>query len=106
MAILSAKGNLLWVNRALSDFLGYQESELMHSSLKAVTHKDDLVTATAGLKSMLQRKSDFLQMEVRHQRRGGEQVWALWNVARFTDASDDGTYLILHLQKSPERNRP
>ncbi|HEX8117695.1 MAG TPA: diguanylate cyclase, partial [Pyrinomonadaceae bacterium] len=103
MAILSGKGNLLWVNRALCDFLGYAESELMYSSLKGVTHKDDLVTALAGLKSMLKRKSDFLQMEVRHQRRGGEQVWALWNVARFTDARDDETYLILQLQDITER---
>jgi diguanylate cyclase (GGDEF)-like protein/PAS domain S-box-containing protein len=105
MAILSGKGNLLWVNRALCDFLGYAESELMYSSLKAVTHKDDLVTALAGLKSMLKRKSDFLQMEVRHQRRGGEQVWALWNVARFTDARDDETYLILQLQDITERKQ-
>ena len=105
MAVLSAKGNLLWVNRSLCDFLGYAESELMYSSLKAVTHKDDLVTALAGLKSMLKRKSDFLQMEVRHQRRGGEQVWALWNVARFTDARDDETYLILQLQDITERKQ-
>ncbi|MFL6337322.1 MAG: putative bifunctional diguanylate cyclase/phosphodiesterase [Pyrinomonadaceae bacterium] len=105
MAILSAKGNLLWVNRSLCDFLGYAESELMYSSLKAVTHKDDFVTAVAGLKSMLKRRSDFLQMEVRHQRRGGERVWALWNVARFQDARDDETYLILQLQDITERKQ-
>ena len=105
MAILSAKGSLLWVNRSLCAFLSYSESELMYSSLKAVTHKDDLVTALAGLKSMLKRRSDFLQMEVRHQRRGGEQVWALWNVARFQDASDDETYLILQLQDITERKQ-
>ena len=105
MAILSAKGNLLWVNRSLCDFLGYAESELMYSSLKAVTHKDDFVTAIAGLKSMLKRKSDFLQMEVRHQRRGGEQVWALWNVARFQDGREDETYLILQLQDITERKQ-
>jgi diguanylate cyclase (GGDEF)-like protein/PAS domain S-box-containing protein len=105
MAIISAKGNLLWVNRSLCAFLGYAESELMYSSLKSVTHKDDFVTALAGLKSMLKRRSDFLQMEVRHQRRGGEQVWALWNVARFQDARDDETYLILQLQDITERKQ-
>ncbi|HEX8149652.1 MAG TPA: diguanylate cyclase, partial [Pyrinomonadaceae bacterium] len=105
MAILSAKGNLLWVNRSLCDFLGYAESELMYSSLKAVTHKDDFVTAVSGLKSMLKRRSDFLQMEVRHERRGGEQVWALWNVARFQDGRDDETYLILQLQDITERKQ-
>jgi diguanylate cyclase (GGDEF)-like protein/PAS domain S-box-containing protein len=105
MAVLSGKGNLLWVNRSLCSFLGYEESELMHSSLKAVTHRDDFATAIAGLKSMLKRKSDFLQMEVRHQRRGGEQVWALWNVARFADARDHETYLILQLQDITERKQ-
>ena len=98
MAVLSSKGGLLWVNRSLCAFLGYTESELMHSSLKAITHKDDLAPALAGLKGMLRQRSDFLQMEVRHQRRGGEQVWALWNVARFEDAQNDETYLVLQLQ--------
>jgi diguanylate cyclase (GGDEF)-like protein/PAS domain S-box-containing protein len=105
MAVLSAKGSLLWVNRSLCSFLGYAESELMSSSLKAVTHEDDLMTALAGLKSMLRRRSDFLQMEVRHQRRGGEQVWALWNVARFQGARDAETYLILQLQDITERKQ-
>ena len=105
MAIISAKGSLLWVNRSLCSFLGYSESELMYSSLKSITHKDDLVTALAGLKSMLKRRSDFLQMEVRHQRRGGGQVWALWNVARFRDERDDETYLVLQLQDITERKQ-
>jgi diguanylate cyclase (GGDEF)-like protein/PAS domain S-box-containing protein len=105
MAVLSAKGKLLWVNRSLSAFLGYTESELMYSSLKSITHKDDLVPALAALKSMLRQRSDFLQTEVRHQRRGGEAVWALWNVARFQDPRDDETYLVLQLQDITERKQ-
>ncbi|MET0624951.1 MAG: EAL domain-containing protein [Pyrinomonadaceae bacterium] len=105
MAILSAKGKLLWVNRSLSAFLGYTESELMYSSLKGITHKDDLGPALAALKSMLRQRSDFLQTEVRHQRRGGELVWALWNVARFQDPGDDETYLVLQLQDITQRKQ-
>jgi diguanylate cyclase (GGDEF)-like protein/PAS domain S-box-containing protein len=105
MAVLSSKGKLLWVNRSLCAFLGYSESELMYSSLSAVTHKDDVEPLLAGLKSMLRQPSDILQMEVRHQRRGGEQVWALWNVARFEDAQDDETYLVLQLQDITERKQ-
>jgi diguanylate cyclase (GGDEF)-like protein/PAS domain S-box-containing protein len=105
MAVISSKGQLLWVNRSLCTFLGYAESELMYSSLKAITHKDDVGPALAGLKSMLRQQSDFLQMEVRHHRRGGEQVWALWNVARFRDAHDDETYLVLQLQDITERKQ-
>ncbi len=105
MAILSSKGKLLWVNRSLSAFLGYTESELMYSSLKSITHKDDLAPALAALKSMLRQRSDFLQTEVRHQRRGGDPVWALWNVARFQDSSDDETYLVLQLQDITERKQ-
>ena len=105
MAVLSSKGKLLWVNRSLCAFLGYAESELMYSSLSAVTHEDDLGPVLAGLKSMLREPSDILQMEVRHHRRGGEQVWALWNVARFHDAQDDETYLVLQLQDITERKQ-
>ncbi|HEX8502150.1 MAG TPA: EAL domain-containing protein [Pyrinomonadaceae bacterium] len=105
MAVLSSKGKLLWVNRSLSAFLGYTESELMSASLKAITHKDDLGPALGALKSMLRQRSDFLQTEVRHQRRGGEHVWALWNVARFQDPRDDETYLVLQLQDVTERKQ-
>src|ERR1043166_8661057 len=105
MAVLSSKGRLLWVNRSLCAFLGYAESELMYSSLSAITHKDDLAPVLAALKSMLRERTDLLQMEVRHQRRGGEQVWALWNVARFEDAQDDETYVVLQLQDITEREQ-
>src|ERR1043166_8394117 len=105
MAVLSSKGRLLWVNRSLCAFLGYAESELMYSSLSAITHKDDLAPVLAALKSMLRERTDLLQMEVRHQRRGGEQVWALWNVARFEDAQDDETYVVLQLQDITERKQ-
>ena len=95
MAILSSKGKLLRVNRSMCNFLGYTESELMCSSLQAITQQEDLGPALAGLKSVLKRHSDFLQIEVRHKRRGGERVWALWNVARFQDQENEETYLIL-----------
>jgi diguanylate cyclase (GGDEF)-like protein/PAS domain S-box-containing protein len=93
------------VNRSLSLFLGYPESELMSSNLQAITHRDDLGPALAGLKSMLKQRSDFMQMEVRHQRRGGGQVWALWNVARYHDPKDEEVYLILQLQDITERKQ-
>jgi diguanylate cyclase (GGDEF)-like protein/PAS domain S-box-containing protein len=105
MAVLSSRGKLLWVNRSLCAFLGYAESELMYSSLSAVTHKDDLAPVLAGLKSMIREPSDVLQMEVRHQRRGGDLVWALWNVARFRDAREDETYLVIQLQDITERKQ-
>ncbi|HYH84814.1 MAG TPA: PAS domain S-box protein, partial [Pyrinomonadaceae bacterium] len=89
MAILSSKCKLLRVNRSMCNFLGYTESELMCSSLQAITQQEDLAPALAGLKSVLKRHSDFLQIEVRHKRRGGERVWALWNVAHFQDPESE-----------------
>ncbi|HZT57791.1 MAG TPA: EAL domain-containing protein [Pyrinomonadaceae bacterium] len=105
MAVLSSKGKLLRVNRSLCGFLGYTESELVCSSLQAVTQQEDLGPVMAGLKSVLRRHSDSLQMEVRHKRRGGERVWALWNVARFEDAESEEVYLILQLQDITERKQ-
>ena len=105
MAILSSKGKLLRVNRSMCNFLGYTESELMCSSLQAITQQEDLGPALAGLKSMLKQHSDFLQIEVRHKRRGGERVWALWNVARFQDPESEEVYLILQLQDITDRKQ-
>ena|GEM_PF-126273 len=105
MAILSTKGKLLRVNRSMCHFFGYSESELMYSSLEAITEQEDLGPALAGLKSVVKRQSDFLQIEVRHKRCGGERVWALWNVARFQDPESDEVYLILQLQDITERKQ-
>jgi diguanylate cyclase (GGDEF)-like protein/PAS domain S-box-containing protein len=105
MAVLSARGRLLRVNRSLCNFFGYSESELVCSSLQAVTQQEDLGPVMAGLKSVLQRHSDSLQMEVRHKRRGGERVWALWNVARFEEAESEEVFLILQLQDITERKQ-
>jgi diguanylate cyclase (GGDEF)-like protein/PAS domain S-box-containing protein len=105
MAVLSSKGKLLRVNRSMCGFLGYTESELVCSSLQAVTQQEDLGPVMAGLKSVLRRHSDSLQMEVRHKRRGGERVWALWNVARLEDAESEEVYLILQLQDITERKQ-
>jgi diguanylate cyclase (GGDEF)-like protein/PAS domain S-box-containing protein len=105
MAVLSSRGKLLRVNRSLCNFFGYSESELVCSSLQAVTQQEDLAPVMAGLKSVLRRHSDSLQMEVRHKRRGGERVWALWNVARFEDSESEEVYLILQLQDITERKQ-
>jgi len=105
MAVLSSKGKLLRVNHSLCNFLGYTESELVCSSLQAVTQQEDLGAVMAGLKSVLRRHSDSLQMEVRHRRRGGERAWALWNIARFEDTESEEVYLILQLQDITERKQ-
>jgi diguanylate cyclase (GGDEF)-like protein/PAS domain S-box-containing protein len=105
MAVLSEKGVLLWVNRSLCIFLGYSESELLGSSLNSITRQEDLEMAAAALRTMLEQEKDLLQLEVRHQRRDGEQVWALWNVARYQDPSDEQLYLLLQLQDITERRQ-
>ena len=105
MAVLSARGKLLWVNRALCLFLGYSEADLIGSSLNAITRQEDLEIADAALKSMLEQQKDLLQLEVRHQRRDGGPVWALWNVARYQDPSDEQVYLLLQLQDITERRQ-
>ena len=105
MAVLSADGRLLWVNRSLCMFLDYSESELLGSSLTSITRPEDLEIADAALRSMLEQQKDLLQLEVRHQRRDGEQVWALWNVARYQDPSDERIYLLLQLQDITERRQ-
>ncbi len=105
MAVLSAKGKLLWVNRSLCLFLGYSEADLIGSSLNAITRQEDLEIADAALKSMLEQQKDLLELEVRHQRRDGGPVWALWNVARYQDPSDGRVYLLLQLQDITERRQ-
>jgi diguanylate cyclase (GGDEF)-like protein/PAS domain S-box-containing protein len=105
MALVSAKGRWLQVNRSLSEILGYSTQELLTTNFQSVTHQDDLGSALANVKQLLKGQLPTYQMEKRYVHKQGHTVWVLWSVSRVRDPHTDSIHLIFQIQDITDRKR-
>ncbi len=98
MAILSARGDLLRVNRSLGKMLGRSEEELLRSGIQEFVHPDDLGPVLAGVKDVIKGKELYLRTDIRHPLKDGATAWAHWSVGRFFAPYTDEVRLILQAQ--------
>ncbi|HEV7377977.1 MAG TPA: EAL domain-containing protein, partial [Pyrinomonadaceae bacterium] len=105
MALVSAKGVWLQVNRSLCEIMGYSASELLATSFQKLTHPDDLAHALSNVKQLLKGKIPTYQMEKRFIHKQGHEVWALCSVSRVRDANTDHVHLIFQIQDITDRKR-
>jgi diguanylate cyclase (GGDEF)-like protein/PAS domain S-box-containing protein len=105
MALVSAKGQWLQVNRSLCEILGYSATELLATNFQKVTHPDDLSHALSNVKQLLKGKIPTYQMEKRFIHKHGHEVWALCSVSRVRDVTSDNVHLIFQIQDITDRKR-
>ncbi|HEX6536094.1 MAG TPA: PAS domain S-box protein [Gemmatimonadaceae bacterium] len=105
MAITSAEGRWLKVNRALCDILGYTEGELLASTFQDVTHPDDVPRSVAVLRRAVAGELDRYQLEKRYIHKRGHTVWVALNVAVVRDAGRDAPYVLAQMQDITERKQ-
>jgi len=103
MAIVSARGRWLRVNRSMCEMLGYGREELLTKRLADVMHPDDLGQALLNLKDLLRGRTAAYRTEKRFVRKDGSTAWALWNVARVVDEESGEVRLISQAQDVTER---
>ncbi|HZB46322.1 MAG TPA: EAL domain-containing protein, partial [Pyrinomonadaceae bacterium] len=103
MAILSARGELLKVNRSFGRMLGRTDEELLSSGIQDFVHADDLGPLLAGVKNVIRGGGATLSTDVRHPLKDGRTAWAHWNVGRFVAPYSDEVRLILQAQEVTER---
>ena len=105
MALVSAKGQWLQVNRSLCEILGYSEVELLATTFQKLTHPDDLGTALANIKQLIKGKLPVYQMEKRYLHRQGHAVWVLWSVSPVRERGSRALHLIFQIQDITDRKR-
>lgn len=94
MAIADREGRYIKVNRAMTDFLGYTETELLAKTYMDVTYSDDLATNVSLRKEMLAGKAGLIQMEKRYVRKDGRIVWAVMVASTISDQDGNPLYTI------------
>jgi diguanylate cyclase (GGDEF)-like protein/PAS domain S-box-containing protein len=97
-SITTVGGQILAVNPACCDLLGYTESELRSLTFQAVSHPEDLPTDLAMVQQLLNGEKNSFQIEKRYIRKDGEIIWALLSVSLVRDVRQAPLYLLAQMQ--------
>lgn len=77
MALVSADGHWLKVNKQLCNITGYSEEELLTKTFQEITHPDDLEIDLQQARELLDGTIDHYRMEKRYIHKNGSVVWIL-----------------------------
>lgn len=99
MALVTAKGQWLRVNKSLCEMLGYSEAELLVTPLHSLTHPDDVEWMQEQTGNLIQGAIDSVQMEQRFLSRDQSIVWVALSVIKIAEAQQ----LILQVQNITNR---
>jgi diguanylate cyclase (GGDEF)-like protein/PAS domain S-box-containing protein len=105
MALVSANGHWLQVNRSLCEILGYSEAELLATTFQQTTHPDDLGTVLANIKELIRGRIPVFHVEKRFVHKQGHTVWVLCSVSRVNGHDDKNVHLIFQTQDITDRKR-
>ncbi|HIK40010.1 diguanylate cyclase [Thermoleptolyngbya sp. M55_K2018_002] len=104
-SITALNGQILAVNAACCDLLGYTEAELRSLTFQAVSHPEDLAADLAMVQELIDGKRNSFQMEKRYIRKSGEITWALLSVSLVRDAQQNPLYLLAQMQNITRQKR-
>ncbi len=93
-ALVSTSGKWLKVNKALCEFLGYREKELLKKTFQDLTHADDLEKDLKYVEKMLNSEIKTYQMEKRYLHKKGHYVWALLSVSMVPETAHHSPFFI------------
>jgi PAS domain S-box-containing protein len=105
MALVSLEGDLLQVNGALCQMLGYPETELLSMKLPLLTVPEDLALDLAYVRRAIAGEISHYEIERRYLHKDGRIVWALLTTALVRDAADKPLYFVSQVHDISERRR-
>jgi len=94
MAVADIDGRYVKVNRAMCEFVGYSESELLGMSYHDITFSDDLEVNVQGRQRLLAGEAQTFRMEKRYVRKDGRVVWAVMVVSQVLDKAGSVIYTV------------
>lgn len=98
IGLLTANGKWLKVNHALTEILGYTESDFLASDFQSMTLPEDLGGKLVKIHELIAGKIQSCQMEQRYIHKTGRTVWTSWSVSTALDAETKQPNLIFQIQ--------
>ena len=87
MAFAGLDGRIFSVNPAFSDWLGYDETELLSLAILDLTHPDDVAATQDSWRRMIAGEAPGFRIEKRFVRKDGQALWADVNARLVRDDS-------------------
>jgi len=103
MALIARDDRWLQVNDALCRITGRTEEELKATTLRAMTHPDDIDLDKESLKQLLAGQTSSYQVEKRYRHAWGHYVWVLVTASIVRDENGGPLYLVTQVQDISER---
>jgi diguanylate cyclase (GGDEF)-like protein/PAS domain S-box-containing protein len=103
MALIDMDGQWLQVNHALCRITGHTEDELKATTLRAITHAEDVDLDLEDWRELLAGRIPSYQVEKRYRHAWGHDVWVLLTVSLVRDEKGDALYAITQAQDVSER---
>jgi len=89
MAVCSANGNIVRVNRTFATMLGFEPDEMEGMSVIEVTHPDERDAVKEIVKAVTQDSDQEIRFEKRYLHRAGHSVWASVSLVLMRDESGE-----------------
>lgn len=99
MGLVSLDDRWLMVNRALSEMLGYSETELLRMSFQEMSYGEDLKAETPLRSQLISGSIRNYQLEKRFFNRDRRMVWALLTMTLVRGADNQPLYLLAQIQE-------
>jgi PAS domain S-box-containing protein len=105
IAHVAPDGRFLRVNERYTEISGYSKAELLHLTVRDITHKDDVAAEAALNEKVLSGASDRYSIEKRIVRKDGLHEWIIRNVSAVRDNAGQLKYLISVIEDITERKK-
>jgi two-component system cell cycle sensor histidine kinase/response regulator CckA len=105
MALTRKDGELIQVNPALCEILGYERGELLKKKLRDLTHPDDVEESTLRLARLRAGEENDVRLEKRYLHADGHTVWVALAASEIRDDEGQPLYSIVQIQDISERKR-
>lgn len=103
MALVDMEGRWLQVNDALCRITGYTRAELKATTLRALTHPEDVDLDAGSLQELVDGRTPSYQIEKRYRHAWGHYVWGLLTVSLVRDDRGRALHLVSQVQDISER---
>jgi len=81
-------------NRAMRDFFGYSQEEMLSKSIAELAHPDDVAKDLTFLEELLAGKRQSYHLEKRYLRKGGQYVWGYLSASLIKDGAGKPVQLV------------
>ena len=103
MALVDVEGRWLQVNDALCRITGHTRAAFKATTLRALTHPEDVDLDADSLRELLDGRIPSYQIEKRYRHAWGHYLWGLLTVSLVRDDQGKALYVVSQVQDISER---